>query len=65
MLKVELAKYPISTEVIDDLVVFLIYHGLETVEQFTAINDNDLEKLAGFQPVFREVVHLIRGTTLN
>jgi hypothetical protein len=65
MLKVELANYPISIEVIDDLVVFMIYHSLETLEQLTAINDEDLEKMEGFQPVFREVVHLIRGMALN
>jgi hypothetical protein len=65
MLKVELTQYPISIEVIDDLVVFMIYHSLETLEQLTAINDEDLEKMEGYQPVFREVVHLIRGMALN
>jgi len=65
MLKVELVKYPISIEVIDDLIVFMIYHSLDTIPELTNIPDEDLEKMQGFQPVFLEAVHLIRGMTLN
>jgi len=65
MLKVELTKYPICIEVINDLVVYLIYNQIKSIPEFIAINDEDLQKKPGFKPVFLEVVHLIRGIELN
>jgi hypothetical protein len=65
MLKVELTKYPISLEVVNDLVVYLIYNQIKSVPEFISINDEDLQKKPGFKPVFLEVAHLIRGIEFN
>jgi hypothetical protein len=65
MLKVELIKYPICMEVINDLVVYLIYNQIKSIPEFIAITDEDLQKKPGFKPVFLEAVHLIRGIELN
>lgn len=52
-------------EVINDLVVYLIYNQIKTIPEFIALKDEDLQQKPGFKPVFLEVVHLIRGTELN
>lgn len=52
-------------EVINDLVVYLIYNQIKSIPEFIAITDEDLQKKPGFKPVFLEAVHLIRGIELN
>ena len=65
MIKIELAKYPLSIEVIDGLVIFMIYHQIHTVSDLIEKKDEDLQLLEGFKPVYLEAVHLIRGMELN
>ena len=65
MLKTELAKYPLEIEIVDALVVFMIYHGIETVAELASTNDETLKSMDGYEPYFLEAVHVIRGTQLN
>ena len=65
MLKVELTKYPISIDIVDDLVVYLIYNQISSVHEFIMIPKEELQKKPGYKPVFWEVAHLIRSIELN
>jgi hypothetical protein len=65
MIKNELSKYPLSIEVIDGLVLFMVYHQIHSIAELIEKKDEDLQQLDGFQAVYLEAVHLIRGKQLN
>ncbi len=65
MIKNELSKYPLSIEVIDGLVLFMVYHQIHSIAELIEKKDEDLQELEGFQAVYLEAVHLIRGKQLN
>lgn len=65
MIKIELTKYPLSIEVIDGLVIFMIYHQIHTISDLIEKKDEELQQLDGFKPVYLEAVHLIRGMEHN
>lgn len=65
MLKVELVKYPIEITIVDKLVLFMIYHYIDTIDSLIKMKDKDIEKLEGFEPSILEAIHIIRGIELN
>lgn len=65
MLKVELVKYPLELEIVDQLVLFMIYHQLGTIDDLIQVKDEDLKEMEGFKSHFIEAVHLIRGIKMN
>lgn len=65
MLKVELVKYPLSMQIVDQLVLFMIYHQIDTIDALIAMKDEELKDMVGFKPHLIEAVHLIRGMRLN
>lgn len=65
MLKVELVKYPLELEIVDQLVLFMIYHQIDSIDDLIQIKDENLKEMQGFKPHFIEAVHLIRGIKMN
>lgn len=65
MLKVELVKYPIDITIVDKLVLFMIYHRIDTIDALIKMKDKDMEDLEGYEPCVREAIHLIRGIEFN
>ncbi len=65
MLKIELTRYPLAMNVIDDLLVFMVFHDIETVDELIELNDDQIQDMEGFQPHLLEAVHVIRATRLN
>tara|TARA_R100000951_G_C2571048_1_gene158776 strand:- start:338 stop:535 length:198 start_codon:yes stop_codon:yes gene_type:complete len=65
MLKVELVKYPIEITIVDKLVLFMIYHYIDTIDSLIKMKDKDIEELEGFEPSILEAIHIIRGIELN
>lgn len=49
MLKVELTKYPIDIDRIDTLIIFMIYHQLNSLEVLLSKTKEELVKLDGWR----------------
>jgi len=49
MLKVELIKYPIDIDRIDTLIIFMIYHQLNSLEVLLSKTKEELVKLDGWR----------------
>ena len=65
MLKVELVKYPLSMEIVDQLTLFMIYYKIESIDELIRFSDEDLNNMEGFNETLQEAVNLIRGIQYN
>lgn len=65
MLKIELSQYPLDIEIIDDFLIFMIYHRIENVSDLINKKDEEIKEMEGYKPHLLEAVHLIRSIELN
>jgi hypothetical protein len=65
MLKVELVKYPIEMEIVNNLVIFMIYHKIDSIPELIQLSDEEIKSKDGFESHLLQAIHVIRGIQLN
>lgn len=61
MLKVELTKYPIDIDRIDTLIIFMIYHQINSLVALVSKTKEELSKLDGWSEELSKTIDVIRS----
>jgi len=61
MLKVELTKYPIDIDRIDTLIIFMIYHQINSLGALVSKTKEELGKLDGWREELSVTIDVIRN----
>jgi len=60
MLKIKLLSYPLNIDQVDELLLFMIYHGIDDIPHLMKCQKDQLMKLEGYGASVEESINIIR-----